>query len=102
MIFDLGPYLTAFGGALTALVAGLLTIWANRKKSSADVQAVINAGFKQLVDEQRDDINVLRAGAKEDEAEITRQRLELKACTQRLEELLRFIRAQGLSPPPPE
>lgn len=91
----------ALGATLVAIVTGLLTIMAGRKKASADIQTVINTGFSALVDNLREQIDFQTKRIDDLEAMISRYEFRVHVCEQRVRQLVNFIYDASLEPPPP-
>jgi uncharacterized protein HemX len=91
---------TAASAVLVAIVSGLATVRANKKKAQSEVQTVLNNGFSTLVDELKSERTELMRIIREHQVENSRLGKEINSRDQELtrcrNELDWFKRRRGV------
>jgi glutamate racemase len=87
--------ITVIGTNLATIIAGVVTIWAGRKKASAEVQTVINTGFTDLIETLRDQVKYQSERMDQMEGELRRHKKSIVVLT-------RYILDKGFDLPPME
>lgn len=80
---------TIIGSVLVAFISTIGAIISGRKKASADVQTVVNAGFELL-------IKTLQDQSARDRKSIDEYRDKLEECQRHCTEYLRQLREAGI------
>ena len=93
--------ITAASAVLVALVTGVLTVWAGRRKAQSDVQASLNSGFQILVSELQQERTELTRIIADQAQRITALEAEVNRLRAEMRRSERFLAERGISLPAP-
>jgi hypothetical protein len=87
------------GAVIVAVVTGVYTILSGRRKATGDVQAIINKGFTELVDNLREQVDFQKKRIDDLEGYSRDCEMRLGICEAKVRRLIRFIHTNELKPP---